>query len=109
MSEEGWRVFQVDELTQAFTGKPVDYHEFLRVPALSCGLYRLARGSQDMQTPHDEDEMYYVLEGKAQLKVGEKVHDIRAGSVLYVEATEQHSFFEIEEDMTLLVFFASGR
>ena len=61
------------------------------------------------RTIHDEDEMYYVLEGKAQLKVGEKIHDIRAGSVLYVEATEKHSFFEIEEDMTLLVFFASGR
>jgi hypothetical protein len=30
------------------------------------------------------------------------------GSILYVRATSEHSFFEIEEDMTLLVFFASG-
>ena len=30
------------------------------------------------------------------------------GSILYVRATAAHSFFEIEEDMTLLVFFASG-
>jgi hypothetical protein len=30
------------------------------------------------------------------------------GSILYVQASSEHSFFEIEEDMTLLVFFASG-
>ena len=30
------------------------------------------------------------------------------GSILYVRATAAHSFFEIEEDMTLMVFFASG-
>ena len=36
------------------------------------------------------------------------IPQVTAGSVLYVRATEQHSFFEIEEDMTLLVFFAAA-
>ena len=30
------------------------------------------------------------------------------GSVVFVGATESHSFFEIEEDMLLLVFFAAA-
>ncbi|MBH80107.1 MAG: cupin [Gammaproteobacteria bacterium] len=88
--------------------KPVEYKEFLRVPHLSCGIYHLQAGSQDMQTPHDEDEMYYVLEGRARLQVGGEIQDIQPGTILYVRATAEHSFFEIEEDMTLLVFFASG-
>lgn len=33
------------------------YGEFLRVPALSAGLYVLAAGATDLQRPHHEDEM----------------------------------------------------
>jgi len=107
MSSDAWQVFDLNELATAFGAKPAEYREFLRVPALSCGLYRLAAGARDMQTPHDEDEVYLVLEGRARLQVGDEIRTIGRGSVLYVRATETHSFFEIEEDMTLLVFFAA--
>jgi mannose-6-phosphate isomerase-like protein (cupin superfamily) len=107
MNTSAWQVFHVDDLKSKLKGGAVEYKEFLRVPSVSCGLYHLAAGSQDMQTPHDEDEMYFVVDGRARLKVGDEIHEVRPGSVLYVQATEEHSFFEIEEDMTLLVFFAS--
>ena len=109
MTNTNWQIFDTSELKAGFAGKPVEYREFLKVPALSCGLYRLERGCTDMQTPHDEDEVYYVLEGRARLKIGDAEHTVGAGSVLYVRATETHSFFEIEEDMVLLVFFAPER
>jgi len=108
MSEQPWQVFSVEELQARLTGAPVEYKEFLRAPSLSCGIYHLDKGATDMQTPHDEDEVYYVLSGKATLKIGEETQDVKAGSVLYVRATETHSFFEIEEPMTLLVFFAAA-
>ena len=108
MTQTSWQIFDIPELADSLEGKPVEYREFLRVDALSCGLYHLDAGSKDMQSPHDEDEVYYVLSGKAQLKIGGKTRDVSAGSLLYVSATEEHSFFEIEEDMTLLVFFAAS-
>ena len=37
------------------------WSEFLRVPALSMGLYTLSAGSRDPQHPHTEDEGYYVV------------------------------------------------
>jgi mannose-6-phosphate isomerase-like protein (cupin superfamily) len=107
MSDEAWETFDIGALQATLEGNAVQYREFLKVPALSCGLYFLPRGSEDMQSPHDEDEVYYVLKGKAQLQVGEERREIGVGSLLYVKATETHSFFEIEEDMTLLVFFAA--
>ena len=66
-------------------------------------------GQTDMQTPHDEDELYYVVKGSAQLKVGDQVQEVGPGSVMYVRASEEHAFFEITEDMVLLVFFAAGK
>ena len=106
--EAVWQVFDVAKLTESLSGKPVEYKEFLRVPHLSCGIYHLPVGAKDMQTPHDEDEVYYVLSGRARMKVGDEMKEVSAGNILYVKATETHSFFEIEEDMTLLVFFASA-
>ena len=107
-SESDWRVFELADLLEKKRGMSPPYYEFLRVPSLSCGIYSLAAGSKDLQSPHDEDEVYYVIRGKAQLRVGDDVHTARPGSILYVRATSEHSFFEIEEDMTMLVFFASG-
>ena len=109
MSDDAWQYFDLGEIRKTLGDAPVAYKEFLRVDALSCGVYRLAVGSQDMQSPHDEDEVYYVLEGRAQLRLGDEIREVRPGTLLYVRATESHSFFEIEEDMTLLVFFASSR
>jgi len=106
--ESDWKVFELPALLERVAAARTPYLEFLRVPSLSCGIYRLKAGAKDMQGPHDEDEVYYVLEGRARLRIGGGDVAVSAGSLLFVGATEKHSFFEIEEDMTLLVFFASG-
>jgi quercetin dioxygenase-like cupin family protein len=82
------------------------YLEFLRVPAMSAGLYLLAAGSTDAQSPHHEDEMYYVVCGKARFRAGEEDHQVAAGSLLFVAAEVEHRFYDITEELALLVFFA---
>ena len=107
MTADSWQTFDLKEIRKTLESGKVSYKEFLKVPSLSCGLYHLPAGSRDMQTPHDEDEVYLVLEGLAQMKTGDELLEVKAGTVLYVKATETHSFFEIKEDMTLMVFFAA--
>ncbi len=97
------------ELTQLIdqrskTGKL--YLEFLRVPDLSMGLYQLPAGGTDPQSPHTEDEVYYVVSGKAKIKVADEDRAVQAGSVVYVAKNVEHRFHSIEEDLTVLVFFA---
>jgi len=82
------------------------YREFLRVPAMSAGLYVLADGATDPQHPHHEDEMYYVIRGKARFKAAEEDREISAGSVLFVAAEVEHRFYDIVEELAVLVFFA---
>lgn len=108
MSDTSWQVFDIDTIRQQLAGDRVQYKEFLNVPSLTCGVYHLPAGAKDMQKPHDEDEVYFVLEGRARMKVGDEEREVQPGNVLYIKATETHSFFEIEEDMTLLVFFAAA-
>lgn len=82
------------------------YREFLRVPAMSAGLYVLPAGAADPQGPHHEDEMYYVLRGRARFRAGDEDEEISTGSVLFVAAEVEHRFYEIAEELAVLVFFA---
>ena len=107
MTDNAWQVFNLAELTERVIGNEPRFHEFLRVPTLSCAIYRLPAGAKDMQAPHLEDEVYVVLEGHARLKIDGKEHEIKRGSILYVRATAKHSFFDIEEDLTVLAIFGS--
>jgi mannose-6-phosphate isomerase-like protein (cupin superfamily) len=82
------------------------YGEFLRVPTMSAGLYVLGAGATDAQQPHHEDEIYYVIRGKAHFKAGDEDQEISAGSVLFVAAGVAHRFYDITEELAALVFFA---
>ena len=108
MSDSNWDVFDLQEQIAKLKGDPVEYLEFLNVPALNCGIYSLAAGSKDMQSAHDEDEVYLVLKGRARMRLGDEERTVTPGSLLYVKAATEHCFFEIEEDMQLLVFFAAS-
>jgi mannose-6-phosphate isomerase-like protein (cupin superfamily) len=94
---------EIDQL-RSNTGKL--YREFLRIPAMSVGLYVLAAGSADPQRPHRENEMYYVVRGRARFRAGDQEVEVSAGSVLFVAAELQHRFFDISEELAVLVLFA---
>jgi mannose-6-phosphate isomerase-like protein (cupin superfamily) len=100
--------FETRELLERFAREaPADsYLEFLRVPALSAGIYRLAAGAVDPQGPHREDEVYVVVEGRATVSVGGEDRPVEPGSIVFVAAGVEHRFHSIAEDLTLLVLFA---
>jgi quercetin dioxygenase-like cupin family protein len=89
---------------RAETGKL--YREFLRVPAMSAGLYGLPVGAADPQRPHQQDEMYYVIRGRARFRADQQDQEVRAGSVLFVAAEVEHHFYDIVEELAVLVLFA---
>jgi mannose-6-phosphate isomerase-like protein (cupin superfamily) len=96
----------VDEIDRQRAQRGKLYGEFLRVPSMSAGLYVLAAGAIDTQQPHHEDEMYYVVRGKARFIAGDADQEIFAGSVLFVGAEVEHRFYDITEELAVLVFFA---
>jgi mannose-6-phosphate isomerase-like protein (cupin superfamily) len=97
------RLSEIEE-QRTESGRP--YREFLRVPALSAGLYVLPAGGTDHQKPHREDEIYYVVRGRARFKAGSEDREVSAGSLIFVAAQVGHRFYDIAEELTTLVFFA---
>jgi mannose-6-phosphate isomerase-like protein (cupin superfamily) len=98
--------FHLDDLEQQRAAKGKLYLEFLRLPAMSAGVYVLPKGGTDPQKPHREDELYYVVRGCGRMQIGNEHAEVRQGSVIFVEAEAEHRFYQIEEELEILVFFA---
>lgn len=81
------------------------YREFLRVPALSLGLFAVGPGHGDSQEPHQQDEVY-VVAGRATL-LGDGVENlVSAGAIAYVPEGVPHRFLNVSEDLRVYVVFA---
>ncbi|MGL4649264.1 MAG: cupin domain-containing protein [Caldilineaceae bacterium] len=98
--------FAMQDLLETRAQSGAAWHEFLRVAALSAGVYVLEAGAEDPQAPHSEDEVYVVMQGQARLRVGAEEYRAHAGDILYVAAHAPHRFVEIREQLVVLVLFA---
>jgi mannose-6-phosphate isomerase-like protein (cupin superfamily) len=98
--------FDISELQKQRAGTGRRYLEFLRVQAMSAGVYVLSAGGNDPQSPHKEDELYYVVRGRARMMIAKDKQTVKEGSVIFVAANVEHRFYDIEEELVVLVFFA---
>ena len=100
------QAFELNQLISRQAESDRRYLEFIRAPDLSLGLYLLPAGGTDTQEPHTEDEVYYVVSGRAKILVADESRDVQAGSIVYVQKNVAHRFHSIEDQLTVLVFFA---
>ena len=101
--------FELSEIVEAHSRLGQPYHEFFRASTLSLGLYVLRAGQPDPQTPHTEDEVYYVAQGRGSIRVANEDRAVAAGSTVFVKTGVEHRFHSITEDLVILVFWAPPR
>jgi mannose-6-phosphate isomerase-like protein (cupin superfamily) len=99
-------VISLDDAMQAHAASGGPYHQFLEVPEMSAGIYTLPAGTVDGQAPHVEDEIYYVIAGKAEIQIGDQHYPVQTGATIFVAREVEHRFHDIIEDLTILVVFA---
>jgi mannose-6-phosphate isomerase-like protein (cupin superfamily) len=60
----------------------------------------------DPQTPHEQDEVYFIHKGTGALVIGEKRYSFKEGDCLFVPANAEHRFENFSEDFgTRAVFW----
>ncbi len=107
MTEKDWLVYQLPEILSSIKPGSVAFKEFLRTPSMSCAVYHVPAGSSDMQSAHEEDELYFIVDGRGRLRIGDKEHVVAKGTLMYVCASSDHTFFDVEQDITALAFFGT--
>ncbi len=100
-----WRAFSLEDLATLRDEQGEPYLPFLNMPTLRTGLYELPAGGTDDQQPHGQDEVYYVISGRSMFVAADDTMDVKPGMVLFVGAAIDRRFFDIQEDLQVLVFF----
>jgi mannose-6-phosphate isomerase-like protein (cupin superfamily) len=73
-------------------------------PGLEIGVYVLVAPEPDRQQPHEDDEVYVVLEGTGTLEIEGSAVDLREGHAVFVPAGAEHRFVGYEQLAVLVVF-----
>ncbi|MGZ4302047.1 MAG: cupin domain-containing protein [Gaiellaceae bacterium] len=71
---------------------------------LEVGVYSLVAPEPDRQQPHEDDELYVVLEGTGVLEVEAEQVPVREGTAVFVEAGAEHRFTAYEHLSVLVIF-----
>ena len=80
------------------------YEVVHRSPGLEVGVYVLVAPEPDRQQPHEDDEIYIVIDGSGVLDVEGKAVPIKAGDAVFVEAGADHRFSAYEQLSVLVLF-----
>lgn len=85
------------------------WNKFFDHSSMFAGIYKLDIGAEDKQSPHADDEIYYVLSGNSHFEAGQNKSVIKPGEVLFVKRGVSHRFYDITAPLTILVFFAKSK
>jgi len=71
---------------------------------LELGVYVLVAPEPDRQQPHEDDEVYIVLEGRGTLEVEGQLIEMHEGQATFVPAGADHRFVGYEQLSVLVIF-----
>jgi mannose-6-phosphate isomerase-like protein (cupin superfamily) len=81
------------------------FHTFINKESLAAGILVLKPGEEDTQTPHDSDEVYYVLSGNGYLKIKDKDYKVSKDKLFFVAKDVEHFFHGNTKELKVLYFF----
>ena len=81
------------------------FQTFINKDSLAVGVLVLKPGEEDTQTPHDSDEVYYIISGNGFLKIKDKDYKISKDKLFFVAKDVEHCFHGNTKELKVLYFF----
>jgi mannose-6-phosphate isomerase-like protein (cupin superfamily) len=100
--------FDVDAAKRRLAESGGGYEIVHESAGLEIGVYVLVAPEPDRQQPHEDDEVYVVLEGSGTLDVSGRPVELREGHAVFVPAGAEHRFSGYEQ-LSVLVIFERSR
>jgi mannose-6-phosphate isomerase-like protein (cupin superfamily) len=97
-------LFDVRSAQQRLAATSGGYEIVHRSPGLEIGVYVLVAPEPDRQSPHEDDEVYVVLEGRGTLVVEDEPIPVEEGKAVFVPASAEHRFTGYEGLSVLVIF-----
>ncbi|HEX7625747.1 MAG TPA: cupin domain-containing protein [Gaiellaceae bacterium] len=95
---------EIERAKQRLIASGGGYEIVHETPGMELGVYVLVAPEPDRQQPHDDDEVYVVLEGRGTLEVEGELLDLEVGHGAFVAAGVDHRFVGYEQLVVLVIF-----
>lgn len=84
------------------------FHTFINKSTLAAGVLVLNPGEEDIQTPHESDEIYYIISGDGYLKINTKDYPVSKDRIFFVGKHVKHYFHGHKKELKVLYFFGGS-
>ena len=81
------------------------FQTFINKDSLAAGVLVLQAGEEDTQTPHDSDEVYYIISGDGFLKIKNNDYKVSKDKLFFVAKDVEHYFHGNKKELKVLYFF----
>ena len=96
--------FEIEAVKDRLRESNGGYEIVHQSPGLEVGVYVLVAPEPDRQQPHEDDELYVVLEGTGVLDVEGQSVPVKEGTAVFVDAGADHRFSAYEHLSVLVLF-----
>ena len=103
----GSHPFDIEAATRRLSDRG-GYEIVHKSDGIEIGVYVLVAPEPDRQQPHDDDEVYVVLDGRGTLEIEGEAIELHVGNAVFVPAGADHRFVGYEQ-LSVLVIFEKAR
>jgi len=97
--------YDLDTYVEKIKNNPSYFDTFINKDSLAAGVLVLKPGDKDTQTPHESDEVYFVISGNGYLKIKDKDYKVSKDKLFFVAKDVEHFFHGNTKELKVLYFF----
>jgi len=97
--------FDTNEYIEKITKSDKYFYTLLNQEKLAAGVLRLDPSEEDVQEPHESDEVYYIVKGDGFIRIGKKDYPVSEGMLYYVTKKIPHKFHGNKKELVALYVF----
>lgn len=101
-------IFKLEDILTNLA-KDDNFVDFLNTKSLEAGIMRLRGCQKDTQTTHQLDELYYVINGEGYIRIEGNSQPINRGTLVFISAGIEHSFYGNKADLVILYIFSKRK
>jgi mannose-6-phosphate isomerase-like protein (cupin superfamily) len=99
-------VYDAEEVLKKLKASGNWFYGVMSKGTMDAGILSLAAGEKDPQSPHANDELYYVIKGHGFIRIEKEDVQIKPGSIIFVPARKKHNFHGNNDELQVLYVFA---
>lgn len=102
------KVHDIDNFLSDLKNRKQYFIDCIDTNSIQAWVMLLHPGEDDTQEPHSIDEVYYIVRGNGFIKMEDKDHKIKPGSIIFIPSKVEHKLHGNNQDLVIFYIFGGA-